>query len=285
MSTPEADTGVPPPPQAESVSPSASPNVQTQPTESTDDQDRSAWTSGIRGGCLVIVLLVILASLLGLCSGGGGGDGTTTEPAQQESEGSQAQQEEPEPEPEPEPIPEPETITLSGTGQQATEPFDLESGLVVFNMEHQGQGNFAVELLDESGEPVDLPANVIGSFNGSSAVGVTDGTYLLDITADGPWAINIQQPRAAEAPETRSFEGQGAVATNLFSLPGGLVRFEMSHSGQGNFAVTLLDADGNPVALPANDIGNFEGSAAETVSDGIYIMDVEADGPWSISLE
>lgn len=179
----------------------------------------------------------------------------------------------------------PDPISLSGSGQQATDQFELESGLAIFSMTHQGQGNFAVELLDEGGETVDLPANVIGSFDGSSAFGAVAGTYLLDVTADGPWSVTINQPRPSDAAETRSFQGQAPVATEPFSFAGGLARFEMSHSGEGNFAVTVLDADGNPVALPANDIGNFQGSAAESLPDGIYVLDVEADGPWTIDIQ
>jgi hypothetical protein len=39
------------------------------------------------------------------------------------------------------------------------------------------------------------------------------------------------------------------------------------------------------LALPANDIGRFEGSAAEAVSGGIYVLEVDADGSWTIDIE
>jgi hypothetical protein len=35
--------------------------------------------------------------------------------------------------------------------------------------------------------------NEIGSFDGSKAVGVKAGVYLLDISADGNWNIQINQ--------------------------------------------------------------------------------------------
>jgi hypothetical protein len=191
-----------------------------------------------------------------------------------------AAQEDPEPEPEPEPI------TLSGTGQQATEAFELEAGLVIATLSHQGQGHFGVTLLDETGQMADLFANAIGPFDGSTAYGAAGGTYLLDVQADGPWTVTIEQPRPADAPETRSFQGQGPTASEPFSLPRGLARFQLSHTGQHHFGVTLLDSDGNMVDLLANDIGSFEGSKAVGVpQDGAYVLDVQADGPWSIEVE
>lgn len=174
---------------------------------------------------------------------------------------------------------------MSGTGPQATDSFELETGLVVLSAVHQAEGAFSVTLLDETGEMVDLPASAIGSFEGSSAVGVGSGTYLLDVDADGPWTVTVEQPRPAKALEIRSFEGEAPTATAPFSLPGGLVRFEMSHSGEGAFSVMLLDAEGNMLALPGSGVGRFDGSAAESVPGGIYVLEVDADGPWTVDIE
>jgi hypothetical protein len=84
-------------------------------------------------------------------------------------------------------------FVLSGNGQTATEPFELDSGLSVFRMSYQGARNFIVWLLDDDGRRVDLLANKIGSFEGSKAVQVPrDGTYLLQVEADGPWTIQVE---------------------------------------------------------------------------------------------
>jgi hypothetical protein len=92
------------------------------------------------------------------------------------------------------PSPTPEPIKLRGTGQQATSKFVLDSGLVLFKMTHDGQSNFAVQLLDSQGQKVSLLANEIGPFDGSKAVGIKEsGTYILDISADGNWTINVSQ--------------------------------------------------------------------------------------------
>ena len=55
-------------------------------------------------------------------------------------------------------------------------------------MEHSGQSYFGIRLLDEDGEYVDLPVNGVGLFFGSKAAQNSgEGTYLLDISADGEW--------------------------------------------------------------------------------------------------
>ncbi len=63
----------------------------------------------------------------------------------QNDKGSQpAKEEEPTTEPDTvkEPQQEPAVVTLSGNGQTATEPFDLESGLAIFRMTYRGESNF-----------------------------------------------------------------------------------------------------------------------------------------------
>ncbi len=88
--------------------------------------------------------------------------------------------------------------TLTGTGDKATQFFSLSSGLHTFNMSYNGSGNFIVSLLDQNGNEVQGLENVIGSFTGSTAVGIdASGPYLLNVTAGsansaGNWSISIQ---------------------------------------------------------------------------------------------
>lgn len=94
-------------------------------------------------------------------------------------------------EPEPEPR---ELITLTGTGQQAAGPVELVSGLATVKLKHTGDSNFSIWVLDKNGDNVELLVNEIGSFDGSKAFQVpNDGKYTLDVSADGPWEVTIQQ--------------------------------------------------------------------------------------------
>lgn len=300
--TPEADVQVPTPPRTQQ------PAAPTLEQGDAQPQGRS-MTSRVLLGCLgVFVLLFLLVGCLAILAGGGGeevAEEPRQVPADQAEEARQEQQpeeQEPEPQPEPEPPPEPEPepepepaeprpITLSGSGPEATSPFQLESGLTVIRMSHQGDANFIVDLLDENGNSV-APmgvANVIGPFQGSTPVQIQrGGQHLLDVQAAGQWQITVEQPRAANAPAKTSFSGNSAQATQLFELSGGLHRVEMTHQGDANFIVDLLDENGAsvvPMGL-VNEIGPFEGSRAMQVpEDGIYLFSVQANGPWTIRVE
>lgn len=85
-------------------------------------------------------------------------------------------------------------VTLSGTGQTATDPVELIAGLTTVKIKHSGEGHFSIWVLDESGENVELLVNETGFFDGSKAFQIpSNGKYVLDVSADGPWEVVIQQ--------------------------------------------------------------------------------------------
>ena len=73
--------------------------------------------------------------------------------------------------------------------------FELEEGIWNVKLNHSGDSNFAVKFLDSYGFYVDLLANEIGSFSGETSLSIEDtGKYLLDIDADGSWAVAFESP-------------------------------------------------------------------------------------------
>lgn len=191
-------------------------------------------------------------------------------------------------EPKEEVIPEPAPIELSGTGQQASQKFTLENGLSIFKMTHSGTSNFSITLMDSDGQTVELLVNEIGKFDGSKAVGIEKkGEYVLDISANGKWTVDITQPRPnSPQSEAQTFTGTGQQATLIFNLDKGLKTFKMKHSGKSNFSVVLMDKKGNNIELLVNEIGTFDGSKAVGIDrSGLYLLDVAADGEWTISVE
>jgi hypothetical protein len=82
-----------------------------------------------------------------------------------------------------------------------------------------------------------------------------------------------------------TLSGTGNEATQSFNWPGGLMRVEYTHKGDSNFIVHLQDAStGSVQEYMVNEIGSLSGSNAFSVPAGSYILDVEADGPWTIKI-
>lgn len=234
-----------------------------------------------------VLAVLVLVVLVARC-GGESGKGTSTKPSEESPAAKKEAAGERAAAAREKMVEAPAPIDLSGNGQTATEPFRLESGLAIARMTYQGESNFIVGLLGGNGARAgNSLANVIGSFQGSQAVQARAGEYLLDVQASGPWMITIEQPRPNTAPRTTSFNGVGKVATDFFQLSEGLNRVELTHQGSSNFIVKLLDKNGASVGMGlVNEIGPFEGSKAVQIpKDDIYLLQVEADGPWAIQFK
>jgi len=84
-----------------------------------------------------------------------------------------------------------DSIQVSGNGN-GVKPFTVTgTGLSEFSMSYSGQQNFIVRLRDSEGKYIELLANEIGSYSGKKTATLRTGKYVLDITASGPWTIDI----------------------------------------------------------------------------------------------
>ena len=196
----------------------------------------------------------------------------------------------------------------------ATDPFGLESGLAIVEMAHQGEGDFAVALLSATQEETAAPPEPIefsneqdggshtevasaladasgpGTFSQAAHI-PTEGKHLLQVKADGPWNIKVEQPRPSSASRITSFSGDANTATPFFELSGGIKTITMTSFG-GGFKVSLLDEDGKVANNPKLDEGKREAGAgresAWITSDfsegGIYLFNVQSDGLWTIEI-
>lgn len=90
---------------------------------------------------------------------------------------------------------------------------------------------------------------------------------------------------ATSAPSQQSFSGSSNQATALFPLRIGPARFDMTHTGESNYIVRLLDHQGNEVRLVGNSIGTGDTSKVIRIeADGQYLLNVQADGAWTITV-
>jgi hypothetical protein len=179
-------------------------------------------------------------------------------------------------------------IKLSGTGDRASTKFRLQAGLSTWQISHDGRSNFQVSLLSSDGKSTMMPVNTIGRFKGTQAVHVAKaGEYLLNVNADGKWAITIEQPRPATAAEKPlEVMGKGPSVSRFVTLPKGISVFEVSHRGDAIFRVTVLDREGRIVMPVVAVVGKYEGSKAIMIpEEGVYLVNVSANGEWTLKVE
>lgn len=96
----------------------------------------------------------------------------------------------------------------------------------------------------------------------------------------------LPSPTPTPVPEPIRLSGRGQQASSQFHLNQGLTVFKMTHDGRSNFNITLLDSQGQRVDLLVNEIGSFDGSKAVGISQpGTYILDISADGNWTVTIQ
>lgn len=177
----------------------------------------------------------------------------------------------------------PETQSFSGSGQEVRQDISIEGGLTVVRATHSGESNFQVSLANDS-EFDDLFINAIGDFDGAQAALIDSGEYILDITADGNWEIDLEQPRSGQG-ETlpASFSGNGPDVVGPVQFSGSGVA-SGEHDGERNFQVEILPMTGSFGELVFNEIGQFEGETTFSFS-GVGWIDVNASGDWELEVE
>lgn len=184
------------------------------------------------------------------------------------------------------------SFEFSGQGEEATQLYPLDAGLIRCDYTYVGHDNFIAFLLDSQGNFVAGMANEIGTCEGSSADSIRSaGDYLLTVITEGDWTFRCEANAHGSQPSPRQpvavfrLAGRGNEATDFIHLEGGLLRGDYTYAGVDNFIVGVLDSQGNPIALVANEIGSCEGSSAGAISEaGDYLLKITADGNWTITL-
>lgn len=180
-------------------------------------------------------------------------------------------------------------VEFSGEGQRVTDAFEA-SYFTSFVYDHDGSSNFQVELIDnDSGETVEYLVNKIGDVSGAVGVGLEVSEYIMDINADGAWAIELGEPYA---PDDEYGVPPGTIAGEQPDVYGeididGRVTVSGQHEGDSNFIVQAW-AEGSRGSFSDgvifNEIGEFSGETSVQLN-GLFYIEVEADGPYRITIE
>ena len=194
------------------------------------------------------------------------------------------------------------TTTISGSANVTTDRFVLSEGVAIFDIRHDGTGEFSVRLLDTGGRATQLLVDTSGRYSGvvgagvneDSASGPAPGPHSLSVEASGAWEIEISQPDWTSGDLAPiSLRGSGDDVAGPIDLQAGRVDFTLVHDGTSTFVVDLVQADGALVDTLANETGGFRGTkrlgvrsgAAQGAEPGVHGLFVTADGRWSISIQ
>lgn len=212
----------------------------------------------------------------------GTGTATATGATPAESAGSSAASEpESEPTPEPETVPEPvEPQSFSGSGSEVVMLEPLGEDVFYASVTHDGSSNVALWTVDENGQDIDLLVNEIGGYAGEVALNFGEDPAALRIEADGNWSIEFVPLQ--EAPRwdgSTPFEATGDSIVIVDGVADGLTPVTLTHDGESNFAIWAW-GESYP-DLIVNDIGAYDGTTL--LPDGTLVLQVDADGTWTIS--
>lgn len=177
-----------------------------------------------------------------------------------------------------------EVMEYSGSGSSVIRDVEIDGGLTVVTVTHDGSGFFAVDLVPLAGEYDVSVAYGIGGYQGTSAELVDAGTYLIDIEADGDWELQVTQPRPTS--------GSSLPTTIRDDVPNVFGPFEFSgvhiatatHNGEGLFGVDVLPPQGPYGEYIFIETGQFEGEATFRF-EGVGFVAVEADGTYKMTIE
>jgi hypothetical protein len=183
-----------------------------------------------------------------------------------------------------EPAEDGESYSYSGNGNEVTDEFATEGGLVVLDVQHTGESNFQVQAINADDEK--YLVNAIGDYDGRVALYMPPGDWQLDVTADGSWSADVTQPRYNSEDVQAvpvSGDGQHADYFGPIEFQGTTeVYFEIQDDSQAS--VWLADTNGEKVELLHNEIGPYEGTTV-TNQEGVGLIIVDTDSAeWRIEI-
>lgn len=116
------------------------------------------------------------------------------------------------------------------------------------------------------------------TWGSGETVFLTPGSHQYRI-GDTQWEYDV----TVTEPSPQSFSGSGESVEQGIEIEGGLVVIDASHDGESNFQVSLVD-ESEVGKNFINVRGRFDGSQAGLVDTGGYILEVNADGNWDITV-
>ena len=172
---------------------------------------------------------------------------------------------------------------LRGSGKRVVSINVATSTPLVLKGSNSGSSNFAVWVL--GGGTDELAFNEIGPYTGTTLItGLDTGRHRVKVEAEGAWTLDVTQPtppsNATTIPGAISGKGQKVVWVRADEDLQPIITGR--HRGESNFAVYIVSSDGVGKDLLFNEIGAFSGETTTDIPAGPYMVNVQADGSWSL---
>lgn len=182
---------------------------------------------------------------------------------------------------------EPDPIEFGGSNTDITTEFPLKSGFTVFDLEHEGDLNFIVQVI-RGWDRIETLSNEIGAWSATVPFSAPASTeYQLQVEADSDWSVTVRQPRPTTddvvPASSVTLTGERPDVFGPYEFDGNTV-VESSHSGESDFVVEVLAPNGELTEQLVSETGAYEGTT-DYDEEGFGWIYVQAEGEYEIHLE
>ena len=237
---------------------------------------------GIGVGSAVLVLALVIGAVLVLPLGDEGGESAAPETSATDEDAAEENESEDEDD---DIVPAPDTEVFTGSDEDfiaLDEPHDDARILSV-----EAEDFASVSLLG----PNDEFYASAGSKDGETHRVLYnhfdfeeyDNVVAIQVNGMGDWTVTLE-PLSTAVPWTDPDEPLEDVGSEVYAVDWDVSGEDVAaeHSGESNFAIWAMDLNEGNFELLINEIGDYEGT--NTLPPGTTLLEVAADGEWSLSV-
>lgn len=158
------------------------------------------------------------------------------------------------------------------------------SAASILTFSFTGEGVFSASPVDATGKEGFPFMLEIDDFNGTYFQAAPSKKIVaIAVKGTGEWSITIDSYKKATVVGAKSGAGVGSTVVNLGKATSGIKRITWSHTGDGVFSVSPIDAKGKSKFPLFLKIGDYTGTVM--LQSGIQFFEIKASGDWKFSIK
>lgn len=173
--------------------------------------------------------------------------------------------------------------TYTGTEDSIVDIAPMKAASIL-TFTYSGEGVFSASPVDANGKEGLSYMLEIGDFTATYFQDASSKPIVaLAIKGTGEWSFSIDSYKKATRVSNKAASGSGTTVVNLGKASSGIKRITWSHTGDGVFSVTPIDAKGKtrfPLFLK---IGEYTGTVM--LPSGTQYFSIKASGDWTYSIK